>query len=199
MKAPWNGLLILSAATLLAAGIAGCGNNSEEISPTGDNRDAPASDKGHDANPVVTARAKLGVAEQKAVEAQEFCPVSDKRLGVMGTPAKLEVGGDSVFLCCAGCREAAKADPHDTKAKVEELRLIQEQRSKLETEDRKLAAAQVFCVVMDESKLGSMGVPIKVMVEDQPVFVCCRGCVRQAQMNPKQTLAKRAELLRKKF
>ena len=76
---------------------------------------------------------------------------------------------------------------------------IQEQLSKLGPEDRKLAAAQVFCVVMDESKLGSMGVPIKVMVEDQPVFVCCKGCVRRAQMNPKETLAKRAELLRKKI
>lgn len=190
MKAPWTGLMIFSATALMLTAIGGCGRNAQEPSP-GEGKNAAE-------DPIHAARAKLGAAEQKAVEAQEFCPVTAKRLGSMGKPEKMEIAGDAVYLCCAGCREEALADAKDTKAKVEELRLIQQHLAKLGPEDRKLADAQVFCVVMNESKLGSMGVPIKVMVEDQPVFLCCKGCVRRAQMNPKQTLAKRAELLRKK-
>lgn len=123
--------------------------------------------------------------------------------GLVVFVATLALGGLS------GCGQSSKAPPPPDGGKdasvsgpkegKELVHAIQEQLSKLGPEDGKLAAAQVFCVVMDESRLGSMGVPIKVMVEDQPVFVCCKGCVRRAQMNPKETLEKRAELLRKKI
>jgi hypothetical protein len=32
------------------------------------------------------------------------------------------------------------------------------------------------------------------MLKGQPVFVCCKGCVEDAQENPDQTLAKAAAL-----
>lgn len=41
--------------------------------------------------------------------------------------------------------------------------------------DRSIALEQVICPVTD-LKLGSMGVPPKVMVNGQPVFLCCEGC-----------------------
>lgn len=182
MKALRNGSLFFSVAIVFAATLVGCGR--DEQKPPGEGKD--------------TLSARLTPEEQKAVEAQAYCPVSDRRLGSMGLPTKLALADDTIYLCCAGCEKEALANPKDTHSRVEELRLIQEQLARLGPEDRKLAAAQVFCVVMAESKLGSMGVPIKVMVEEQPVFVCCKGCVRQTQMNPKQTLARRAELLRKK-
>jgi hypothetical protein len=39
-----------------------------------------------------------------------------------------------------------------------------------------------------------MGVPIKVMVNDQPVFVCCNGCTKQATNEVDKTLKKVADL-----
>jgi RND family efflux transporter MFP subunit len=60
---------------------------------------------------------------------------------------------------------------------------------KLNPVDRKLATAQKFCPVL-ESKLGSMGVPVKVMLDGQPVFVCCKHCVSQAEGQRDETLEK---------
>jgi uncharacterized protein (TIGR03000 family) len=66
--------------------------------------------------------------------------------------------------------------------------------AKLAPEDRKVAEAQGFCVVQEGIRLGSMGVPVKVMVKGQPVFVCCEGCVAKALDNPARTLAVAQEL-----
>jgi hypothetical protein len=66
--------------------------------------------------------------------------------------------------------------------------------AKLAPEDQKLAEAQRFCAVEEENRLGSMGVPVKVMIKEQPVFLCCKGCVKSAQKDPDLTLAKVQEL-----
>jgi len=42
-----------------------------------------------------------------------------------------------------------------------------------------------------------MGAPIKLMVKDQPVFICCKGCKDEALAHPDKTLAK-VETLKKK-
>ena len=41
---------------------------------------------------------------------------------------------------------------------------------------------------MDEP-LGSMGGPIKVMVGDKPIFLCCKGCIKKVQAEPAKYLA----------
>lgn len=66
--------------------------------------------------------------------------------------------------------------------------------AKLSPEDRKLATGQKLCAVQNENLLGEMDVPAKIMVNGQPVFLCCRGCEKKAQANPEQTLAKVKEL-----
>jgi membrane fusion protein, copper/silver efflux system len=68
------------------------------------------------------ALAKLDPAERKLAEAQRLCPITGNRLGSMGAPPKLEVKGTSVFLCCDGCIDDAKADPDKTLKKVNELK-----------------------------------------------------------------------------
>ncbi len=65
--------------------------------------------------------------------------------------------------------------------------------AKLSPEDRKLAEAQKYCAEED-SLLGAMGVPVKIMLKGQPVFVCCKGCVEKAQEEPDKTLARVKEL-----
>jgi uncharacterized protein (TIGR03000 family) len=60
--------------------------------------------------------------------------------------------------------------------------------AKLDPEDRKAAEAQRFCAVQEGIRLGSMGVPVKVTVKGQPVFLCCEGCEERAKADPDKTL-----------
>jgi hypothetical protein len=66
--------------------------------------------------------------------------------------------------------------------------------AELDPEDRKLAEAQKFCAVEEENRLGSMGKPVKVLVKDVPVFLCCKSCKARATREPDRTLAKVADL-----
>ena len=66
--------------------------------------------------------------------------------------------------------------------------------AELPAEDRLAAEAQKFCAVEQESRLGSMGAPFKVMVEGQPVFLCCEGCKEAALKDSQATLAAVAKL-----
>ena len=69
-----------------------------------------------------------------------------------------------------------------------ELATIRAELAKLSPEDRKLAEAQVFCAVDQGSPLGSIGPIQKVMIKGQPVFLCCKGCLAEAQTHPDETL-----------
>jgi hypothetical protein len=64
----------------------------------------------------------------------------------------------------------------------------------LSAEDRKLAEAQRFCPILAANRLGSMGPPLKLAIEGQPVFLCCPGCKNKALADPQGTLAKVAKL-----
>ena len=66
--------------------------------------------------------------------------------------------------------------------------------AKLSPEDRKLAEEQKWCAIEDDHLLGAMGTPVKVMIKDQPVFLCCKGCVKSAKKDPDKTLEKVKEL-----
>ena len=73
---------------------------------------------------------------------------------------------------------------------------IQASLAKLKPEDRKLAEAQKFCAIQTKNRLGTMGTPIKITIKDQPVFLCCSGCVAKAQASPDKTLASVAALVK---
>jgi Cu(I)/Ag(I) efflux system membrane fusion protein len=165
--------------------------------------------------------AKLNPEDRRLVEAQGYCPVlTDNRLGSMGTPVKVMVKGQPVFTCCNACVNKALSRPEQTLAKVEELRTksktappsepkppavsgaggpagkdakVKAALAKLSAEDRPLAAAQGFCPESGKP-LGSMGVPVKVLVKGQPVFLCCQSCEDEAREHPDQTLTKVEEL-----
>jgi uncharacterized protein (TIGR03000 family) len=62
--------------------------------------------------------------------------------------------------------------------------------AKLSPEDRKAAEAQRFCAVQDGIRLGAMGVPVKVTVKGETVFLCCEGCADKAKDKAEQTLEK---------
>jgi len=62
--------------------------------------------------------------------------------------------------------------------------------------DYKLIAAQKTCPITG-NVLGSMGTPVKEMVNNQAVFLCCESCEKKALANPAATL-KKVEALRAK-
>jgi len=94
---------------LLAALAAGCG--SEEKEPV--KGDYPAATGGDD-----DAFAALGAEDAALARKQEVCPVSGKPLGSMGTPVKVMVGDQAVFLCCESCRKSIEKDPERYLAKL---------------------------------------------------------------------------------
>lgn len=71
---------------------------------------------------------------------------------------------------------------------------VRDNLAKLPPEDKKLAEAQRVCAVTEEP-LGSMGVPIKLTLDGQPVFLCCGGCKKKAESDPAGS-AKKAIALR---
>jgi Cu(I)/Ag(I) efflux system membrane fusion protein len=66
---------------------------------------------------------------------------------------------------------------------------VQAALAKLNPIDRRLAETQQFCAILPKNRLGAMGVPVKVTIEGQSVFLCCVGCKDEAMENPSRTLA----------
>ncbi|MEQ8835218.1 MAG: hypothetical protein RID07_00265 [Lacipirellulaceae bacterium] len=54
---------------------------------------------------------KATLADAQAIDAQKVCPVMDEPLGGMGAPLKVDVKGQAVYICCAGCAKKLHADP----------------------------------------------------------------------------------------
>jgi len=103
----------------------------------------------------------------------------------------------SLFLagCGSGPTDPGKTRGPETKAEAGgEEAAIQANLAKLGPEDRKLAQEQKFCAVNSDNRLGSMDVPVKIVVKDRPVFLCCGSCKKSALADPDKTLAKVDEL-----
>jgi uncharacterized protein (TIGR03000 family) len=66
--------------------------------------------------------------------------------------------------------------------------------ARLDPEDRKLAERQRFCAAQEGIHLGAMGVPVKITVKGQQVFLCCKGCAEKALAEPDKTLLKAKDL-----
>ncbi len=56
---------------------------------------------------------------------------------------------------------------------------VAEALSELSTADRKLAEAQRFCVMMEYSRLGAMGAPIRVMIDGKPVLCAVKAVLKK--------------------
>lgn len=63
--------------------------------------------------------AELSPEDKASAMAQHICPVSEKMLGTMGAPYKVEVEGRQVWLCCPGCEGKLKENPQEYLAKLD--------------------------------------------------------------------------------
>ena len=85
--------------------------------------------------------------------------------------------------------DAPKAEPDKksdtTKLSDEELAEIK----KLPASEQPLALKQAVCPVSGEH-LGSMDVPVKVNADGKTFFICCKGCKKEVDADPKAVVAK---------
>ena len=93
-------------------------------------------------------------------------------------------------LIVSGCSESPPKD----KAKDD---AVAAERAKLSPEDQRLVAEQEYCVISTKQRLGAMGPPVKLTVQGEPVFLCCKSCTAKAEANPEKTLATLKELRKK--
>ena len=105
--------------------------------------------------------------DQLRIAVQEICPISGQKLGSMGTPVKVKVGEETVFLCCKGCMKQ--------KIKPEHWATIHANAAK----------AQRICPVMKHEISKN---PKWTIVEGQVVYVCCPPCKKKVAADPQKYL-----------
>ncbi|XZE54208.1 hypothetical protein SH139x_000160 [Planctomycetaceae bacterium SH139] len=117
------------------------------------------------------------------ISRQKVCHVSGKPLGSMGQPVAVEIAAQTVYACCKRCVATIEANPEKFAAAKFEITV-----AKITKADAELVAKQKVCPVMDEP-LGSMGQPVKMLVNDKPIFLCCKGCIKKIKAEPTKYLA----------
>ena len=118
-----------------------------------------------------------------------------KRMNVL--PALLVVAGLGLYGCAgsaptdpAASGSSAANEPGDqSDADSSETDTIKAELAKLSPEDAAAAEKQRVCPVSGEM-LGTMGVPQKVDVDGQQVWICCEGCKDPLLEKPAEYLAK---------
>jgi len=122
------------------------------------------------------------IAGESVVTAGSFLVDAETRLNPAA--GSIYFGGSSGSKGGSTVTTVRPSTPEDPDAKMTAA------LARLPDADRKLAEQQKFCPILPTSRLGSMGVPIKLIIDDQPVFVCCAGCKKAALDGGAQTLEK---------
>lgn len=129
--------LLLSVALGLFVVLSGCDSTGSDTADTeASSPDSSAhADSGHDHSAhdhgdvdhggktdmekMTEALANFSEEDRKSAMKQHFCPVTGEMLGTMGEPEKIEVQGQSVWICCEGCEDKLLAEPDKYLAKLD--------------------------------------------------------------------------------
>ncbi len=117
--------------------------------------------------------------EQQKSYPLNTCLVSDEKLGSMGESIDLVYRNRLVRLCCEGCRAAFQAEPAKYLKKLDAA-LVEKQKNTYPLKT---------CVVSGE-KLGANGDPIEYIAGGRLVRLCCGGCVKEFEKDPRTYLDK---------
>jgi len=114
-------------------------------------------------------KSQVSAAERLQMMVQQICPVSGEKLGSMGAPVKIQVGDETAYLCCEGCKTGEISAAH------------------WQTIQANIATAQGTCPVM--------GKPVdakseSLVVDGRRVFICCPPCGPKIQADPATWFAK---------
>ena len=114
----------LALAAIMIAGCSGTSTgptqsgNSSASSETHDHGEHDHGAAGSDMEKMKAELAKLSPEDAASAEKQHFCPVSGEMLGSMGAPIKVDVKGESVWICCDGCKQKVLDNPDEYLAKI---------------------------------------------------------------------------------
>ncbi len=101
---------------LAVAVISGCGSNPPPAANPAANS---TTNKGSsDMEKMKAELAKLSPEDAASAEKQHVCLVTDKMLGTMGPPLKVDVDGKPIWICCEGCRDELLANKETYLAKL---------------------------------------------------------------------------------
>ena len=78
----------------------------------------PQASDASEATKIEASFASLSAEDRALVIQQKICPVSGEALGAMGTPIKVSVAGQEVFICCPSCKDPLLEDPAKHLAKI---------------------------------------------------------------------------------
>ena len=125
--------------------------------------------------------AQQGHAEERVGDPYtlDTCPVSGAKLDSKGEPVVLVLDGREVKFCCAGCKPQFEADSATFLSKID-AKVIEQQKKFYPIET---------CIV-GEGKLGSMGEPLDLVVNNRHVRLCCAGCEKKLKADPAAFIAK---------
>ncbi len=124
MKQSIFSTISLAVAAIMMAGCSGTSpaptqsDNSSASSDTHDHGDHDHGAAGSDMEKMKVELAKLSPEDAASAEKQHFCPVSGEMLGSMGAPIKVDVKGESVWICCDGCKQKVLDNPDEYLAKI---------------------------------------------------------------------------------
>ncbi len=117
------------------------------------------------------------VEQQKDKYPLSTCVVSGKEIAE-GEGNDYVYNNRYVKLCCAGCESKVEGDPAKYIGEVDAAVIKAQEGS----------YASKTCPVSGE-ELGSMGEPVKLVVANQLVELCCKGCTKKVKSNPAKYLS----------
>ena len=132
---------------------------------------------------VSSVAAVAGHHEEKAKKRYypvQVCPVSGEELD--SDAMVLDIDGREYRVCCAGCKKKVLADPNMWTRKLDE-QIIREQDKSYPLDTCPISG----------SKLGSMGEPVKIVLDNYLIKLCCAGCEKSIRKDPDATLDKLAK------
>lgn len=119
---------------------------------------------------------ELSEQDKVHIAVQEICPMTGQKLGAHGTPVKVKLGEEEVFLCCKACLEQ-KVDPKHWA-----------------TIHANFAKAQGICPIMKKE------LPEKAkwtIVKGHIFYVCCPPCTDKIAADPETYVEQLTSLYRK--
>jgi hypothetical protein len=142
-----------------------------------------------------------GLEVQVGPKCGEFYPLLrgldlDRRIATAGAflidaESRLNPAAASIYFGSGiSQQEPTKVAAPPTSPSIVEEAKIQTARAKLDSDERRMVEAQEFCPVLEKNRLGSMGKPFKILINGQPIFLCCEGCRDEAIGHADETLAK---------
>jgi len=117
------------------------------------------------------------IEQQKAKYPLTTCVVSGKEIAE-GEGIDYVYNNRYVKLCCAGCEKKIEGEPAKYIGDVDAAVIKAQEGS----------YASKTCPVSGE-ELGSMGEPVKLVVANQLVELCCKGCTKKVKADPAKYLS----------